>query len=389
MSRNNRQMINNGKVRLGIIGCGWAANDLYGPILQFMHKGQLIAVMDVNEERARATQERYSVPRFYTNLDDLLDDKNIDAIMVLTPPHHHLRPAVAAAKAGKHVYCEKPMAPTIEQADGMISACKENGVKLMIAFMKRFNPSFRQVKDLIEEKRLGQVFELRARWDNARVGGPSGEAYRLTLESGGGFLQEDGSHPIDICRWWLGDVCEVSAHVMIVAPEHHPTEDVACVVMRHKSGALSTLHTTMLTHATGEENYEVFGTHGTLVMRWPFHSTPALEPAFIHLYENSNTRTDLTPGRPWNPMHKVRENWQYLLELEHFCECVINDEEPYTTGADGRAVVEIINAAYLSSHTGEKVKLPLGNFPDVKEIFPALRESSPWSLEGRTWGSRY
>jgi len=135
---------------------------------------------------------------------------------------------------------------------------------------------------------------------------------------------------------------------MIVAPEHHPTEDVACVMMKHKNGALSTLHITMLTHLVGEESYEVFGTHGTLVIRWLFHSTPTPEPAFVYLYENSNTVTDLTEGGPWNPIRKIQENWQYLRELEHFCECVINDEEPYSTGRDGRAVVEIINAAYLS-----------------------------------------
>lgn len=377
------------KVRLGVIGCGWAANDLYDPAFRFLQKGRLTAVMDVKEERARQVQERYSVPRFYTDLDGILGDKDVDAVMVLTPPHHHLEPVVASAKAGKHVYCEKPMAPTIEVADEMISACKENRVKLMIAFMKRFNRSFQQVKDIIEDGRLGQVFEVRARWDNARAGGSGGEAYRLTLESGGGFLQEDGSHPIDVCRWWLGDVSEVSAQVMIVAKEHHPTEDVACVVMKHKSGALSTLHITMLTHSTGEESYEVFGTHGTLVMRWLFHSTPTPEPAFVHLYQNSNTVIDLTPGGPWNPLRKIQENWQYLRELEHFCECIINDEEPYTTGADGRAVVEIINAAYLSSWTGEKIKLPLSRSPNVRDFFLNLRESSPWSLEGAMWVSRY
>jgi predicted dehydrogenase len=377
------------KVKLGLIGCGWAVNDLYAPAFQFLEKGELVAVMDIKEERAKSVQERFKVPRCYTRLDDIVNDKDVEAVIVLTPPHHHCEPIVAAAKAGKHVYCEKPMTPTIEEADAMIAECEENNVKFMIAFMKRFNRSFRQVKALLDEGRLGQVFEMRARWDNARVGGPQGEQYRLTLASGGGFLQEDGSHPLDVCRWWLGDVSEVSAVVCIIAPEHHPTEDVACVVMKHKSGAISTLHITMLTHATGEESYEVFGTYGTLVMRWPFHSTPTIEPAFIYLYENSKTVIDLTPPGSWNPLRKVQENWQYLLELEHFCECIINDKEPYSTGADGRAVVEIINAAYLSSWTGTKVKLPLTKSPDVKKFFTELRETSSWSLSGKMWGSRY
>ncbi len=377
------------RVKLGVIGCGVAADILYGPAFQHMENGELVAVMDTNEERARQIQKRYGAQRVYTNLDDICNDKDVDAVMVLTPPHHHLLPVVAAAKAGKHVLCEKPMAPTIEEADEMISVCSEHGVKLMIAFMKRFNRSFRQVKELIDAGRLGQVFEVRARWENAKIAGPTGEEFRMTLESGGGILQESGSHQIDVCRWWLGDVCEVSAQVMIVEKARHPTDDVGVVVMKHKSGGMSTLHITTLTHATGEENFEVFGTYGTLVMRWLFHSTPTLEPAFLNLYENSSTVTDLTLTGPWHPVRRIQEDWQYLRELEHFCQCIIDDEDPYSSGADGRAVVEIVNAAYLSSWSGTKVKLPLTKSPDVRELLKELRESSPWSLEGKIWDSRY
>jgi UDP-N-acetyl-2-amino-2-deoxyglucuronate dehydrogenase len=378
-----------GKVKLGVIGCGLASDILYGPAFEYMEKGELAAVMDLNAERAKVLQERHGVKRVYTDLDGILNDGNVDGVMVLTPPQHHLAPVVAAAKAGKHIFCEKPMAPTLEGADEMIGACEAGGVKLMTVFMKRFNWSFQRVKELIEEGRLGEVFEVRARWDNVKVRGPSGEAFRMTVESGGGMIQEDGSHPFDVCRWWLGDVSEVTAHAMIAAPEHHPTEDVACVVMGHQSGAMSTLHVTGLTHATGEESYEIFGTHGTLVMRWLSHSTSTLEPALMTLYENSRTATDLTLDAPWHPSQRIREDWQYLRALEHFCECIVNDEEPQPNSADGRAVVEIVNAAYLSVMRGATVKLPLKESVDAKALFSKLHQSSPWSLEGRMWDSRY
>lgn len=378
-----------GKVRLGVIGCGLASDILYGPAFQYLQNGEIIAVMDTDGERVREIQERYGAEHGYTNLADICNDKNVDAVMVLTPPHHHRTPVIEAAKAGKHVFCEKPMAPTIEEADEMVSACADSGVKLMMAFMKRFNRSFQQVKELIDTGRLGQVFEVRARLDEAKVEGPREEEFRMTLESGGGVLQENGSHLIDVLRWWLGDVCEVSAQVMIVAKGRRPTEDVGSVTMKHKNGAMSTLHITMLTHARGGENYEVFGTQGTLMMQWLFHPTPTLEAGVTELYENSTTVTDLTLTGPWHPVQKIQKDWQYLRELEHFCESIIKDEEPHSNGADGRAVVEIINAAYLSSWSGTKVKLPLTESPDVRRSLRELGDSSPWSLGRKMWRSRY
>lgn len=241
-------MKGNRKIGLGLVGCSWVVRDLYGPAFEYLKNGELVAVMDIKEENAKTVQELFKVPRAYRKLEDLVSDSEVDAVMVVTPPQFHLEAVEAAARAGKHVYCEKPMAPTVKDANAMVEACKENNVKLMIAFMKRANPSFQKAKRLIDEGRIGQVFEMRATWDNVRVDSKVDEEeedYRLTLASGGGFLQEDGSHPLDICRWWLGDVAEVSAEVLIAAPELHPTEDVASVLMRHRDGAVSTLHITI------------------------------------------------------------------------------------------------------------------------------------------------
>ena len=146
------------KLRLGVIGCGLASDILYGPAFQYMEKGRLVAAMDISEERAMLLKSRHGVKKIYTDLDGILGDKDVDAVVVLTLPHRHVESVIAVAVAGKHVYCEKPMATTVDEADEMISACKSNGVKLMIAFMKRFNRSFQLVKNLLTEGRLGQVF---------------------------------------------------------------------------------------------------------------------------------------------------------------------------------------------------------------------------------------
>ena len=181
----------------------------------------------------------------------------------------------------------------------------------------------------------------------------------------------------------------MSAYAMVVMADRVENDDVASVTMKHKSGAISTLHITMLTHRRGLESYEVFGTKGTLLMEWPYHSTHTLEPAIVKIYEKSNRVTDLTLATFWNPHREMEQNWQYLNELRHFCDCILNDKEPQVTGRDGRAVVEIVNAAYLSSWKEIKVKLPLKQSPDITKFFTELRKNSRWRQGDEVWESRY
>ncbi len=157
----------------------------------------------------------------------------------------------SAAEAGKHVYCEKPFSVYFDDAKRMVDACNEHRVILQIAFMKRFNRSFQRVKEIIDEGVLGDLFEMRVVWDNSRFGATS-ENYRHRAASGGGYLQEDGSHPIDVCRWWMGDVKTVTGDFLIVDKERVENDDVGIVTMKHAGGGLSTLHITMRTHRTGD-----------------------------------------------------------------------------------------------------------------------------------------
>lgn len=377
------------KVRLGIIGCGWAARDLYAPYFKYLENGELVACMDINEKNTKFIQNITGCKKIYANLDDILGDKEIEAVLVLTPTNLHVEHVVKAAEANKHVYCEKPMARTISECDRMIEACRKNKVKLQVGFMKRFNRSFLFVKDLIDRGEIGDIFEMRAIWDNARAGATT-QNYRHRIESGGGFLQEDGSHPIDICRWFLGDVEEVTANILLVMSNRIENEDVANVLMKHKSGAISSLHITMLTHCIGEESYQLFGLKGTLIMQWLYHSTHSIEPAIIKIWEKSKKVTDYTLTTSWNPIKEISENWQYLNEIRHFCDCIINDKIPSVTGEDGRAVVEIINAAYISASEGKVIKLPLKEPPDFRKIFTEMKDQSRWQLQDdETWWSWY
>ena len=378
------------KVKLGLIGCGAGARALYGDFFSYLENGELIACMDIDEENARAIQNQTGAKKIYVELDALLTDREIDAVIIITPTNLHAEQVVKAAEAGKHIYCEKPMTTTIDEADRMIAACQKNNVKLQVAFMKRFNTSFHLVKSILDEGRIGEVFELRAIWDNARTKTSAKANYRHRLASGGGYLQEDGSHPVDVCRWFMGDVEQVTGHVMMVAANRFENDDLDLVVMKHKNGGMSSLHITMLTHRRGKESYEIFGTKGTLLMEWEFHSTHSLEPALVHIYEHSVKKTDLTLYTSWNPHEELIANWQYLNELRYFCDCILNDKKPEVGGKEGRSIVEILNAAYVSAQEGRTIKLPLDRSPNFKTIFSDLKKDSKWSIaDEETWWSRY
>ena len=140
--------------------------------------------------------------------------------------------------------------------------------------------------------------------------------------------------------------------MLLVASDRLENDDVDMVVMKHKSGALSSLHITMLTHRTGMESYEVFGTKGTLFVRFLFHSSYSIEPAIIQLHQGANTVRDFTLTTDWNVQREI--------------------------------------AAYVSSWEGRKVKLPLEEGPDFKKMFTTLQRSSKWQIgEEHTWYSRY
>ena len=174
------------KVRLGLIGCGAGASALYGDFFQYLEKGELVACMDVVKDNAEKLAAQIGAKKVYSELEAMLEDKEIDAVIIITPTNLHADQVVKAAQAKKHIYCEKPMTTTIAEADRMIAACKENNVKLQIAFMKRFNKSFHIVKQILDQGRLGDIFELRAIWDNARTQTSAQANYRHRLASGGG-----------------------------------------------------------------------------------------------------------------------------------------------------------------------------------------------------------
>ena len=358
------------KVKLGIIGCGATTEIMYGPILRYLENGELIAVMDIDESRAKRAQSMHGVKKAYTDLDEMLKDDEIEAVIIGSPVFLHQQHVVSAAQAGKHILCEKPMARTIEECDEIIRVCRENKVILMVAFMKRFDKSMKYAYELIEKGRLGKVFQVLCNWSFYMPGTIS--AWRDSLSTWGGLFQDHGSHTVDLCRWWMGDIETVSGEISILYKKRE-VEDQAVVIFRHKNGGISIHRMSRMVHKRDIEYYLIDGSRASLEIEHGAGSFSSIHPFSMKLHEKGRKVTNITRHNVANLDEEIRKSGRYKKELEHFCDCVLNNKTPLTRGEDGRKAIEAINALYLSSWKGEKVKLPLKKSPNMEKLFIEIR----------------
>jgi predicted dehydrogenase len=225
------------RVRWGIIGVGNVTERKSGPGFQQAERSELVAVMRRNGELAADYARRNNVPRWYDDADELIDDPQVDAVYVATPPDSHREYVVRVAQAGKPVYVEKPMARTALECEDMISACDEAGVGLFVAYYRRAMPRFVTVKELLDSGRIGQLRTVGVRNERpAPVGEADNEGWRVDPEiSGGGHFVDLGSHILDLLDWLVGPV----THATGVASNRggrYRAEDLVTGVFSFRSG---------------------------------------------------------------------------------------------------------------------------------------------------------
>jgi 1,5-anhydro-D-fructose reductase (1,5-anhydro-D-mannitol-forming) len=203
------------EIRWGIIGCGDVTEVKSGPGFQKAEGSRLVAVMRRNGDLARDYAERHGVPRWYDDAARLIGDPEVDAVYVATPPSSHKEYALRAAAAGKPVYVEKPMALNARECEEMIAACKAAGVPLFVAYYRRAQPRFVQIKKLIESGELGEIryvrtLQTKRSTDADRSAGPESQPWRVRPEiAGGGLFFDLASHTLDILDFLLGPIREV------------------------------------------------------------------------------------------------------------------------------------------------------------------------------------
>ena len=254
-------------IGFGIIGCGM--------ISRFHAK----AVADLQDAKVVACFDSYTsaADKFgaeigctvYHDLDQMLADKSVDIVTICTPSGVHMEPAIAAAKAGKHIIVEKPLDITLQRCDGMIDAAQRAGVVLSTIFPSRFHESSQLLKSAIDQGRFGKLTmgDAYVKWFRTQEYYDSG-AWRGTWAlDGGGALMNQAVHSVDLLLWFMGPAVEVSAYTATLAHERIEVEDVAVANVRFANGALGVIEASTATWPGELKRIEVSGNAGSAVLR--------------------------------------------------------------------------------------------------------------------------
>jgi len=342
-------------MKFGIIGVGMIA-DFHAKAIQAMDGGELHSIYGRRAEAVETMAAEYGVVG-YSDLDAFLADPELEIVAIATPSGAHLEPAVAAAKAGKHVVCEKPLEITPERIDAMIAACDEAGVTLSGIFNRRFHPAMDAFKKAVEGGRFGRLTMCDAyvKWWRSQEYYDSG-AWRGTWNlDGGGALMNQSIHLIDQLIYLAGDVAAVSASVACLAHEGIEVEDTAVAILEFKSGARGVIQgSTACWSSTGHPaEVHLCGDQGSVFLAdekfrvWDFaEAAPEDEEIRATLMQGSETK-GLGANDP-----KAINFTGHKLNFEDVVSAIREGRAPRIDGHEARRAVALICAIYESARQG-------------------------------------
>jgi predicted dehydrogenase len=341
---------------VALLGAGFIADIHAESYHRFVPDARVTAVYSRTDARARAFAERHHIPRWFTDVDRLIAEAECEIVDVCVPNRLHHRAVLAAAAAGKHVIIEKPFAMTLEEADEMIDACRRADRKLMYAEELCFAPKYERVRKLVGEGAVGDIYMMK---QLEKHSGPHSDWFYDVAQSGGGALMDMGCHAFAWFRWMLGGkprVRSVWATMQTVLHGARTTaEDNSVAVVEFEGGAIGLAEDSWAKPGGMDDRIEVYGTGGYIEADL-FRGNAALtysDRGYGYALEKAGS----TQGWTFTIFEEVF-NQGYPHELQHFVQCVRDDSTPLVTGEDGRAVLEMLYAAYASARTGAKIALP-------------------------------
>ena len=323
----------------GLIGTGDIARKRVAPALRDSPTCEFVAVSRARAALAEGFAKAFGARKSYADWHELLADDDIDAVYIATPVDLHAEQTIAAAEAGKHVLCEKPMAMDVRECDRMIDACRAHGVALGVAYYRHFYPAVLRLKDILSSGEIGRPVLAQINAFERFNPAPGEPRYWFVQKAraGGGPMFDFGCHRIEVLMNLLGSVSEVRGLVANVIFDRE-VEDTAAALFKFENGACATL---TVTHAANEpqDTLQVYGTEGS-----------------VHVQQlNAGDMTVRTSDGERRESHPPDPNLHRPL-IDDFTDAVLAGRAPRVDGAVGRAVAIVEEQIYSRSRTPSQLE---------------------------------
>ncbi len=340
---------------------------------------KLVAISGRDEEAVKEAARRYGYHTYYTDWQDIIRDDRVQLFDNGTPNDSHVEPTIAAARAGKHVLCEKPLGRTAKEAAEMMEAVSKTGVKHMVGFNYRYVPAIRQAYELIRSGKLGEIYHFRAVYLQEWIMDPNFPmVWRLDkARAGSGTLGDLGAHVIDLARFLVGEPRRLSAMMKTFIPERplpdgtmaEVTVDDACVsLIEFENGGLGTIESSRF--CAGRKNHQVIeinGSKGSLVFNLERLNELDVfwkddEPRETQGFHNVLVSESFHPfwEHWWPHGHMIGYEHTFIHEIAHLLDCIVNNKDiaPYgATFEDGYKNAVICDAIQQSAETARHVDI--------------------------------
>jgi len=312
------------KLGVAVIGTGfWGRN--HARIFKELEETELLAVCDINAERAKNAAKQFGV-KAYTSIGKLLKRKDVEAVSNCVWSLNLAKETLKALKAGKHVLVEKPMATNVKQAEKLLETAEEEGLHLSVGFLMRFIPGIQHMKNAIEDKTIGNLVCATAKrvseWPE-RIGDV-------------GVVKDTAIHDIDITRYLFSEE-PIAVYAKTGSMKYKKFEDYAQIMLTFEGGKSAFIESNWL---TPYKTRTLVVTGSKAIMKLDY---------ITQELTIENAKETIQPRYPWREPLK--------LELQHFANCVLKKEKPLITGMDGLKALQIAEAVLKSSATGRAVKL--------------------------------
>jgi UDP-N-acetyl-2-amino-2-deoxyglucuronate dehydrogenase len=331
-------------LRVALVGMGRIGR-VHLQALAAAANAEVVGVFDLNAELARERAAAANITRVYASWHELLSDADVQCVGILLPHDLHEQYATEALEAGKHVVCEKPLAPTVPECDRMLAAAARANRMLLPVHNRVYSAGVEKMGELLRQEAIGEVFLAQTTGFEAP---PTVQTWLATPRGGGGVLMSQAVHPMYALRWLLGDVARVSCVFGGRKVVDMTAEDHAVVLLKFANGIAAEMTCTFgIAHGPLDHSITMHGRDGYLTLsRQRLHTISPRLYADTELHEIPLADTDSAAGfaRMW----------------EDYARGIVDGTPTRQTGEDGMRAVEIVQAAYRSNATGQTVDLPMG-----------------------------